>query len=162
MTDRDILAVAVGVGVLIAFGIYRLFQHFRRLVPRPDPWDAEIQAAISEETAVPVCHRCLTEQVPNALFCPKCGTAVGDYNNVMPWVNVFSEGEVLRNSLYDRLRVNILTVAGFIFFTLALAAITGIGFILLPFFWVMFAINIRRSRSAETEEKISNANESLL
>ena len=148
--------------IVVGFGIYRFVERFRRLIPRADPWSDEVQAAVCDESDVPVCHRCLTEQEANTLFCPKCGTAVGEYNNILPWVQVFSEGEVLRNSLFDRLRVNIVTIAGFFVFTIALGVITGIGLILMPFMWVMFVKNIGRSRVLEAEEKISNANETSL
>lgn len=162
MSYRDATVVAVAVVIVLAFAVYRLVQHIRRLVPSPDPWEKEVEAAIEDESATSVCHRCFTEQEPNALFCPKCGTAVGDYNNILPWVNVFSEGEVLRNSLFDRLRVNVLTVAGFVLFTVALGMITGIGLVLMPVLWAMFAKNVERSRLAESEEKISNGNQSSI
>lgn len=162
MSNRDVTVIAIAIVIVVAFAIYRLVQHVRRVVPTPDPWGKEVEISIEAEDATPVCHRCFTGHDPNTWFCPKCGTAVGDYNNILPWVQVFSEGEVLRNSLFDRLRVGALTVAGFFLFTLALAMLTGIGFLLLPFVWVMFAKNIRRSRLAEAEEKISNANQSPL
>jgi hypothetical protein len=162
MSPGDIKVVAVALFIVIGFGIYRFIQHFRGLVPRPDPWGKEIEAAVYNDSAVPLCHRCFTEHENTTLFCPKCGAAVGDYNNVMPWVQVFSEGEVLRNSLFDRLRVNAITIAGFFVFTLALGVITGVGLILMPFFWAMFAKNVARNRFLEAEEKISNTNETSL
>lgn len=159
MSHRDVTVIAIAVLIVLAFAIYRLIQHCRQLVPRPDPWDTEVEDSLENQDATPVCHRCFTEQEPNTLFCPKCGTAVGDYNNILPWVNVFSEGEVLRNSLFDRLRVNMLTVTGFFLFSIGFAAITAVGIILLPVLWLMFLRNIGRSQVAESQEKISNANQ---
>lgn len=162
MSPGDIKVIAAAILVVLCFAIYRFIQRIRRLVPRPDPWGEDVQAAVCDESALPVCHRCFTEHEPSTAFCPKCGTAVGAYNNIMPWVQVFSEGEVLRNSLFDRLRVNFLTIAGFFVFTLALGMITGLGLILMPFLWAMFLKNIYRSRSLEREEKISNASETSI
>jgi hypothetical protein len=162
MSQRDATVVAVALLIVLTFAIHRLIQHCRQLVPKPDPWDTEVEASLDSQDATPVCHRCFTEHEANTLFCPKCGTAVGDYNNVLPWINVFSEGEVLRNSLFDRLRVNMLTVIGFFLFSIAFAAITAVGIVLLPVLWVMFAKNVGRSRVAESEEKISNANQTSI
>ncbi|MDB6056256.1 MAG: hypothetical protein JWO95_100 [Verrucomicrobiales bacterium] len=162
MSQSDLKIVAVAVVIFLGVCIYRLVQRFRRLIPTADPWSDDVQASVCDENAVPVCHRCFTGQEPNTLFCPKCGTAVGDYNNILPWVQVFSEGEVLRNSLFDRVRVNVLTIVGFFVFTVALGCLTGIGLMLMPFLWVMFVKNIVRSRSLEAVEKISNGNETSL
>jgi len=32
-------------------------------------------------------------------FCPSCGAAVGPYNNVMEYINIFSVGEALRSGV---------------------------------------------------------------
>jgi hypothetical protein len=64
--------------------------------PAPNPWSDEDQEAVSQPEAVRICHRCLTPQEHVGWFCPECGAATGPYNNFMPFVNVFSTGEVLR------------------------------------------------------------------
>jgi hypothetical protein len=154
--------IFIGLAVVLGVGLYRLVQHIRRVVPRPDPWDADIEQAVNGDDAIPICHRCLTEHDVNAWFCPKCGAAVGEYNNLLPFVQVFSEGEVLRNSLFDRLRITPLTVAGFFVFTASLAVLTGIGIVLAPIYWALFIKNVQRNRIAAEAEKVSNENQSPL
>ncbi len=157
MSPTDAKVVATGIAIVVALGLYRLFQHFRKLVPRPDPWESDVQAAVSEETARPICHRCLTDHDVNAWFCPKYGAAVGDYNNLLPYVQVFSEGEVLRNAISQRLRVNIITIVGFVLFTFCLALMTGVGIVLAPFYLYLFFRNVGKNRLVDMEENISNA-----
>ena len=86
-----------------------------RLDPRrpdaPDPWDAEVERQLSE--AVEVCPHCLAEQPPAAWFCKGCGRAVGPYNNLMPYLQVFSEGEVFRNGATGQFRNRPLILAGY-------------------------------------------------
>ena len=63
----------------------------------PDPWGEQVQAELQSPDSLPVCHRCLHEHAETCHFCPQCGASVGDYNNMLPWEQLFSEGEVLRN-----------------------------------------------------------------
>ena len=67
--------------------------------PPPDPWSEELNAAVMKIDAVPVCHHCLEPQPPVGWFCPRCGTAVGPYNNLLPYVCIFSNLEVLLSGL---------------------------------------------------------------
>jgi hypothetical protein len=64
--------------------------------PEPTPWSDEIQEGVQRPDAVQICHHCLTPQEHPGWFCQKCGAATGPYNNCMPFINVFSTGEVLR------------------------------------------------------------------
>ena len=69
----------------------------------PDSWDAEITRSLESPEATPVCHHCFTPQEHDRWFCPVCGSATGPYNNVMPYINIFSAGEVARNGVYNRI-----------------------------------------------------------
>lgn len=158
MPENAIIAI-IGLVVIIPSMLWCYIRHIRSLVPRPDPWDDQIQAALDDDSATPVCHRCLNEHSATDWFCPHCGAAVGEYNNWLPYVQIFSEGEVLRNAVFDRIRVNSMVVIGFVLFTLALAITTGLGIVLAPIYLVLFLRNVGRSRAAVAEEKISNANE---
>jgi len=91
----------------------RLVFWVREAPLRPDPWEPEIDEGLRQPEAQPVCHRCFTPQPPGQWFCEHCGSAVGPYNNLMPYVNVFSQGEVFRNGVTDRVRIGPLTVAGY-------------------------------------------------
>jgi hypothetical protein len=99
--------------LLIVFGMVRLLALWVRNAPAPpDPW-GPVQATLREWQTPETCPRCSTPQDLSAWFCPHCGTAVGPYNNVMPYLNAFSQGEVFRNGVLDRMRAGPLTVAGY-------------------------------------------------
>ena len=68
------------------------------------PWPDEIQAEVDCPDAVRVCHHCITPQEHLGWFCPECGIATGPYNNCMPFVCIFSIGEVLRAGVDEKRR----------------------------------------------------------
>ena len=94
-----------------------------------------------------VCHHCLTQQPPNACFCEHCGSAVGPYNNMMPYLNVFSEGEVFRNGAADRLRSKPLIIAGYLLFSLSAYVFFA------PIFWFFLFKNLKRYREEKPGEQ---------
>lgn len=65
----------------------------------PDPWPPEIGATVNEKSAVPLCLNCLFPQGPHAWFCPACGFPTGDYVVLMPYLQNFVVGEVLRRGV---------------------------------------------------------------
>ncbi len=65
----------------------------------PDPWPEDMDVAVREDDALPVCHHCATPFEDQGWFCPSCGAAVGPYNNVMPYIRIFSQGEALRSGV---------------------------------------------------------------
>ena len=69
------------------------------MINKPDPWPPEIDKEIRKPEAICVCHRCFTPQETATWFCPDCGTAVGPYNNTMPFIRIFSMGEVVRSAV---------------------------------------------------------------
>ena len=105
---------------------------------QPDPWGEQIAVALDEPESAPVCHRCLTEQSSVAHFCPQCGAAVGECNNVLPFEQIFSEGEVFRNGTTLKVRPRFLVVTGYLI--LSLAAYT----IFAPVYWFFFLRNLLR------------------
>jgi hypothetical protein len=107
---------------------------------KPDPLDAEVERRLEGPEAVEICHRCSTPQPSDAWFCKHCGCAVGPYNNMMPYLNVFSEGEVLRNGTADRMRTSPLIIAGYLLFSLSTYAL------LAPVFWFFLFKNLRRPK----------------
>jgi ribosomal protein L40E len=103
-SDPNQMVAGLGVVFLLLAGLWRLIAWIREAPAKPDPWDAEVECKLEDPEAVEVCPHCFTQQPPTAWFCKHCGKAVGPYNNMMPFLNVFSEGEVLRNSTTGRLR----------------------------------------------------------
>ena len=85
-----------------------------RQPPPSDPWDAEIDDAVRQPNAVSLCPRCLEPQAHSKWFCPLCGTAVGPYNNWMPYLWIFSLGEWLLSGLSPRAKFTKLTITGYI------------------------------------------------
>jgi len=104
--------------------------------PCPDPWGPEVDAAVNEPEAVPVCHRCFAPQDPESWFCPECGAAEGRYNNYLPFINIFSEGEVFRAGVSDNMRPNFLIVVGYLLISLSAY------FVFAPVYWYFLFKNL--------------------
>lgn len=88
---------------------------WRRGLDKDTPWSPELDQQVREDDAVPVCHRCFTplEHTGQQWFCPECGAASGPYNNLMPFVYLFSIGEVLRSGTAREARYSPLRLAGY-------------------------------------------------
>jgi len=111
VVDPNFVIGELGIAALVLAAFWYLIQWVRNAPISPDPWDAETEKQIHDATET--CPHCSTPQPPTAWFCEYCGRAVGPYNNLMPYVLVFSEGEVLRNGTQDRLRKSPLIVLGY-------------------------------------------------
>src|SRR5271170_2190090 len=111
-TNPNLLIGELALGGLGLVMFFSLIAWVRDAPVRPDPWDAMTEQKLSEPDAVQVCHRCFAEQGDNAWFCERCGSAVGQCNNVMPYLNIFSEGEVLRNGVTGKIRISPLIIFG--------------------------------------------------
>ena len=122
--------------------IYRAVIWVMQAQRSPDPWDAETDKALESEEAKPLCHHCLTAQEHNGWFCPNCGATVGPYVNYLPYVYLFSEGEVLRNGVAQHLPRSPLIVAGYILLTLSFLPILAVlFFIWAPVYWFLLMQN---------------------
>jgi len=137
--------VMIVVMAVLVFALVRLVRWIQRAAPRPDPWDKEIEEAVQAEDAVPLCPHCLAPQEPETWFCAECGCSVGPYNNVNPYLYLFSLGDLFRAGVFGRVRRSPSVVVGFLL--LSLAAYT----IFAPYYWYLFFQNLRR-RSAGEEE----------
>jgi hypothetical protein len=157
-TEPEMVVAMLAVMLLVGFGICRLFLWIRDSPTSPDPWGPEIERSLREDDATPVCHKCFTPQPPSQWFCEHCGTAVGDYNNLMPYVCLFSEGEVLRNGVTAKIRVNAVTFVGYLLLSLAVGFWPTAGFLLLPLlifvaiYWYLFFTNLKRIKNEASHQ----------
>jgi hypothetical protein len=145
-SDPNQMVAGLGVIGLLIFAFWRLILWVRAATPKPEPWGAEIEAALQSDDATPVCHRCLTPHSNTAWFCEHCGSAVGAYNNLMPFVDVFSQGEVLRNGVTDKFRASPFLITGYLRYSLVNY------FIFAPLFWFFFFKNLRQQKVDKLDE----------
>ena len=140
--DPERLVGEVALAVFALVLLWRALVRAGQIPTSPDPWDKEIEKALHEPEAVEVCHRCFDPVTPDSWFCEHCGCAVGPYNNVMPYIHVFSEGEVLRNGVKDKLRQNALIVAGYLLVSLNLYLVFA------PIYWILLFRNLKRQKES--------------
>jgi len=112
----------------------------------PDPWSEDEQNRADDQEALIVCHRCCTPQGAPNWFCPGCGTAVGPYNNVLPFVYIFSIGEVFRSGMCSSAKYTSLTVPGYIF-----ASMIQYG-LFCPFYLVRLCRNCSKQRKQGNDD----------
>jgi hypothetical protein len=144
--DPNSIVAGLGVIGMMLAAFWRLILWVRAATPGPEPWGVEIEASLQAEDAVPVCHRCLTPHSNIAWFCEQCGSAIGTYNNWMPYVYVFSEGEIFRNGVMDKLRASPLTITGYLLYSL------GSYTLLAPIYWFFFYKNLKRLKREMPDE----------
>ena len=114
----ELLVAKLAMGGLAIGFFLRLVAWVRDAPVTPDPWDAETEKKLSAPETEQTCPHCSTPQTSVAWFCPHCGTAVGPYNNLMPFICAFSIGEVLRNGVSGRLRRSRIIIVGYLFYSL--------------------------------------------
>ena len=141
VSDPDQIVVGFGIGGLVIAALWRLIVWIRDSPVRPDPWDAQVELQLQD--APEACPHCSTPQPPNAWFCAHCGRAVGPYNNLMPYLQIFSEGEVLRNSTNRHLRHRPVIMIGYFLIGLAF-----MPFFLLPIYWFSLLKNWKQRGGA--------------
>ena len=142
--NEHLLAALVILGIC-GMAIYR-FVHWVMEAPcTVDPWGKETAEAVTADTAVPLCHHCLAPQEHNGWFCPECGATVGPYCNYMPYLYIFSQGEVLRAGVTERMRRSSLVTIGFVLFSLTMVPVAA------PVYWFFLFKNLRRSDDPRTE-----------
>jgi hypothetical protein len=146
-SNEQIIAVLVILGFCgVAF--YRFVVWVTQPSRTVDPWGKETQDAVNQAGAVPLCHHCLTPQEHNGWFCPECGATVGPYCNYMPYLYVFSQGEVLRAGVTERFRRSRFITIGFVLFSLSMCAIAA------PIYWFFLFRNLRRSDGRRPESPV--------
>lgn len=144
--------IIIGAAIL---GVVKLFWSIRNARVTPDPWTEEIERSVHQPEAVSLCHRCFIPQSNKDWFCPNCGTAVGTYNNLMPYVYLFSQGEVLRAGTTDRIRPGFITIVGYL-----LVSLQGYVFFA-PIFWYFLVKNFRRKTAVADHNQPNDDHTSL-
>jgi len=154
--------VMIAVIAVLVFAVVRLVRWIQQAAPRPDPWDKEIEEAVQAEDAVPLCPHCLAPQAPETWFCAECGSSVGLYNNVNPYLYAFSVGDLFRNGTTGWVCPRPLVIIGFLLLSFWAYIVFGlINFTDIPtlivmlvywgVFWRLFMRNLRRPRAANEE-----------
>src|ERR1043166_1296711 len=139
--DSEKTVALLGILVICSGVIYRFVVWIMEAPQTIDPWDKEMDEAVNDQAAIPLCHHCLTPQEHNGWFCPECGATVGPYSNYLPYVNVFSQGEVLRTGVTEGIRRNWLITVGYVLVSLGMFVFFGalFGFFLFR--------NLRRNKA---------------
>ena len=133
MRIESLVPIVVTVGA-----IYGVVRWVRAGKVTAEPWGAEIDAAVHQADAVPVCHRCLTPQTHEDWLCANCGAAAGQYTNYLPFVLLFSEGEMFRAGVTERLRPSALIGIGYFLLSVSFYAIFA------PLYWYFLIKNLSR------------------
>jgi hypothetical protein len=94
---QKILAV-VALAVALAIILIRWIREAASKAP-PDPWPQELDLAVRAREATPVCINCLYPQEGHRWFCPHCAYPGGEYVTMMPYLQIFATGEVLRRGV---------------------------------------------------------------
>jgi hypothetical protein len=144
--ERILAAVVVAFGALVL-----LVRWVKQVQLSPAPWGPEIDEALAQSDATPICHHCFTPQpeLPG-WFCPHCGAAVGPYNNWMEYVSIFSIGEVLSTGAFHRFSVSALTVVGLLFFSISQYLIFA------PVYWFWLIRNVRRMQREAVQPPVES------
>jgi hypothetical protein len=143
-SDPNLIIGDLAMGGLALAALWKLVTWIRDAPVSPDPWDGEVENQLS--AAPEICPHCSTPQPPTAWFCEHCGRAVGPYNNLMPYLQVFSQGEVFRNGMTDKLRASPLTIVGYLFYS------SFNYLIFAPIYWFFFFKNLRRMKLDKPSE----------
>jgi hypothetical protein len=143
-SDPDQVVAGLGTGILLLAGLWRFIGWIRDTPLKPDPWDAAFEEKLDDPDTREVCRHCSVPQEPGAWFCGNCGNAVGPYNNLMPYVNVFSEGEVFRNGVTSRFRNKPVIFIGYFLISLGSYAIFA------PIYWILLLANLKRPADVAT------------
>src|SRR6185369_6005425 len=147
--NPDFIVGELAIGGIILVFLWRMFVWLRESPRTPDPWDDVTEKRLNEPEAVEVCSRCFKPLTSDRWFCEHCGHAVGPYNNLMPFIYVFSEGEVLRAGVSDKLRPRPLIVVGYVLLSVSVYLFFA------PIYWFFLFKNLTRRKDDSLSETVS-------
>ena len=110
------------------------------------PWPEELNDEVRQADSPRICHRCFAPQEHPGWFCSKCGTATGPYNNCLPYIYIFSIGEVVRAGVGSRLKWSFFNTILLILFSLVEYMVFA------PIYWYRMYRNWRRGRNTRPEQ----------
>src|SRR5882672_10311480 len=165
--DPNIIIGELAAAGIVVVLLWRCFSFIKKSTRTPDPWDAETEKKLHDPDAVEICHRCFTPVNPDGWFCEHCGSAVGPYNNLMPFIHIFSEGEVWRNGTTDRMRNSPLIPIGYFLISFSFVPLiiyrpfdswilSVIIFMALLSYWSLLLKNFKRSKAKDAESPEEN------
>ncbi|HEY5910221.1 MAG TPA: hypothetical protein VJA21_06410 [Verrucomicrobiae bacterium] len=143
--DKEMELAALIILAATGLVIYRAVKWVMNAPRTADPWGPEVEGLANDDRAVPLCHHCFTPQEHNGWFCPECGCTVGPYCNYMPYVYIFSQGEVLRSGTMGSLRKGPLILAGYVLFSIAMFLEAAPFLLLAPVYWFLLFVNSKRT-----------------
>jgi len=146
--DKEVTVAVLAILAICGVAIYRFVLWIKEAPRTNDPWGKETEEAVNQEEAVALCHHCLTPQKHNGWFCPECGATVGPYSNYMPYIYIFSQGEVLRAGVTERIRRSWLVTTGFVLISLGMFALAA------PVYWFFLFKNLRRTQEPGQETQL--------
>ena len=129
--------------VLSGFIIKRLMVWVRQSPPTPNPWDEDSDALVNQPDAIPLCHHCLAPITSETYFCPHCDGNVGLYNNLSPYLYIFSLGEVLRQGTSGRIQNHPMFVWGYVLLSMAQYMVFA------PIYWYFLFKNLHRQEGEQ-------------
>ena len=106
----------VAVGTALAIILVRKIRHIASTAP-PDPWPEEIDLAVKDRGAIPVCVNCLYPQEGHRWLCPHCAFPTGEYVTTMPYLQVFAVGEFFRRGVIGPPAMGFIGLAAFVFYS---------------------------------------------
>src|SRR6478609_6375269 len=96
VTQPEFIIGMLGIVGMVAVGGWFFVRRFLNSPKPAEPWGIEVTEALESGEATPLCHRCLSPHDELVNFCPVCGATVGQYTNLLPYLYIFSIGDLLR------------------------------------------------------------------
>lgn len=113
---------------LASIAVWRCIVWVRDAPVPEEPWGQEIDRQLQDDTAQPVCPRCLEPFADTDSWCPHCHITLNPWVNLDPYLFMFSVGELLRNGVSERFRIRPLIVIGYFIVPFAI----GVGYFISP------------------------------